>query len=997
MTPLDTKNYKVIRTLSFLLLFFYYGLFYAQNTGSEEDAPTENVFKGTTNDKVRTRFKHPEFELEKNGLISNVLSVINNSRENLNFTVDVLIPGSWQSLMPYDKVYNVAIKDTVSIPIFIVPSKLKKNNGEVLINCFLIDLDGQQIGDNSFLLRTKRKVAWEVEVKTANRFYFKNEEFNKKFEYSVINRGNYKQDIYVSHLFPKKNLYLSDTTDVEKVLKDTDNLLSLDIGEQAEFSYFASAIVQDTRNQKKVSNTSYNPYANTVYKKYGLLINSSEPKRSGKRSYKKTNKVSFIKLPNEIELQTYGYPSMPLTVEMIAQNVLGDYPFMSLNMRGNKKFSNGDNLVYSTQLNYYRSYYEQNQLKDSPWYVGYFGNRASLEVGQVGSGIVGISTFGKGIRGSLFLADRFKVTGFYSSANGLFDETGNQSFGGSFSTSLFNRIYLKAQVGRTENKALDRNINVITLQPNIKIGKRNKLNLILAQSTQELRGLTDKVGYRFGTSFSLNLYKPVSTNISLNYNDKNFGGGSSERKGITHKTTYTISDKWSAFLNNSYNSTRIPYIQDFEKVEFLEEIFFNNLLFSRRKKDAAEMYGIFYDMRNNIDVKSINRGLMYRTSLFDYQRNFQNSITLRAGYAKALISEPTKDHFSFDFTSLTRYKVWNFTTRYRYGVPTVSRRQQVGYNSTPQFIRISGQHQYMFKNKKLILETNANYNYSNIAANNSFGFYPELFYFNKKGWRFNLRLTYSYRSTDYTDIYAFNQDTNFSVNKTGKTQTSNFLLGMGIRKEFGIPIPFAKKRSSNIEFRTFYDINGNGIKDIDETELKNVVVSLGGNEVITDTQGVAKINKTPHKKYALNLFPLEDLKGWFPNIPDSLYIGRDEIHYLPFVRGVKIQGDVVLDRQKIAVTDERPFDLSNIKITATKDQSYSTLTDINGHFEFYLPNGKYIISMDESILSNNLRLSRNNIPIVLKENQESVYLSFYILEKRRKVIIRDFSKKKKKQ
>ena len=121
----------------------------------------------------------------------------------------------------------------------------------------------------------------------------------------------------------------------------------------------------------------------------------------------------------------------------------------------------------------------------------------------------------------------------------------------------------------------------------------------------------------------------------------------------------------------------------------------------------------------------------------------------------------------------------------------------------------------------------------------------------------------------------------------------------------------------------------------------------------------------------------------------------NKTHYFPFVRGVKIQGDVIVDLQKIAVAEDKMMDLSNIKITATKDITYNTLTDVNGHFEFYLPNGKYILNMDESILAGNLRLSRNNIPIVLKNTQESVYISFYILEKRRKVILRDFSKKKK--
>jgi len=744
------------KTLLFLFLVCCANITYAQET--DKTSNEENPFKGATFDKVRSRFNKPEIEIKKTGLISNVIKVINNSSENLNFRLDVLLPSGWTNIIENDKVYNIAIKDTLPIPVLLIPSKLKKNNSEVIINCFLIDLDGQQIGDNSFTLKTKRKVAWEVEVKTANRFYFKNDEYKKKFEYTVTNKGNYKQDIYVDHLIPKKDLYLTDTTDIDKVLKRTDNLLSLEIGQQADFSYSASAIIEDTRNQKKISNIGYDPYTNNKYKKYGLLINSSEPKRVSDVSNKKSNKVAFIKLPNEIELQTYGYPSLPLIVDLNIQNLMSDYPFMNLQMRGVKILNNNANLVYSTQLNYYKSYYEKNQLKDSPWYIGYFGERTSLEIGQVGSGITGISNFGHGIKGSLRFTDSSRITAFYSSSSSLFDQPESQSFGGSYYMSLFNRLSLKAQIGRTENKFNNRNINIITFQPGLRIGKRNRINLLASQSKQEIISQSDKTGYRFGGAFSLNLFKNQTTNINANYNDKNYGGGSSERKGLNQRTTLRLSNIWSTFLNNSYNSTLTPIIRDGEQQDYLEEVLFNTLMFSKRGKKTSNMYGMYYDVRDNLSINSINRGITYRTSVYLYEKNLQNSITLRAGYAKEITDAPTKDHFRFDFTSLTRYKVWNFTARYRLGVQNLNNSQISTNNTTPQYIRLSAQNQYVFKNKKLVLETNLNYSYLNVTKNNSLGIYPQLFYYAKKGWRFNLKLNYSHRSTDYSDIYQTDQD-----------------------------------------------------------------------------------------------------------------------------------------------------------------------------------------------------------------------------------------------
>ena len=148
-------------------------------------------------------------------------------------------------------------------------------------------------------------------------------------------------------------------------------------------------------------------------------------------------------------------------------------------------------------------------------------------------------------------------------------------------------------------------------------------------------------------------------------------------------------------------------------------------------------------------------------------------------------------------------------------------------------------------------------------------------------------------------------------------------------------------------------------------------------------------------EYDFDAFSLENLNGWFPNVTQTILVENDEIIYVPFVRGIKVYGDVVLDRQKIAVTDSGPTDLSRIKISATKGEKvYSSLTNNAGRFEFYLPFGDYIITMDEAILNDKLRVTRNNIPLKLKNSQDGVYVSFYIIEKRRKVIFTDFTKKK---
>jgi hypothetical protein len=228
-------------------------------------------------------------------------------------------------------------------------------------------------------------------------------------------------------------------------------------------------------------------------------------------------------------------------------------------------------------------------------------------------------------------------------------------------------------------------------------------------------------------------------------------------------------------------------------------------------------------------------------------------------------------------------------------------------------------------------------------------------------------------------------------NEVGRNYNQNVNIGASIKKDFGIPIPFIKKVSASLNFVSFYDINGNGEKENDEPAIENVAIRLGAKEVISNKKGEAAIKNIPMETYDFTAFALEDLQGWFPNINDSLQIVTSNTTYIPFVRGVKVYGDVVLDRQKIAIADtSKPFDLSRIKITAFNGKVYNTLTDVNGRFEFYMPNGDYIMTMDETILGERYTITRNNIPMTLTNKQDGVYISFYIIEKRKKVIIKEF-------
>jgi hypothetical protein len=67
------------------------------------------------------------------------------------------------------------------------------------------------------------------------------------------------------------------------------------------------------------------------------------------------------------------------------------------------------------------------------------------------------------------------------------------------------------------------------------------------------------------------------------------------------------------------------------------------------------------------------------------------------------------------------------------------------------------------------------------------------------------------------------------------------------------------------------------------------------------------------------------------------------------------------------------------------------LTGTDGSFEFYLPFGEYTISLDETILNGRYFILKNNYKVDLKGEVDNMFITFHILEKKRKVRVKKFN------
>ena len=833
---------------------------------------------------VSTKFSKPTEELKKGQIISNVLKIINHADIPLNFSVDAIFPGGWKRIDSKNQIHTAKPKDTVFIPIIILPTKLVNGNTEIIVNTFIIDEDGQQIGNNFFTLTTTKKVAWSIDIKNNTNLYFKNDENTKDFNFSINNNGNYNQDIFVSYTIPRKDLILTDT--LLKPLIEPNKTFTLLPGEKKEIKHKAIASSLNKRNENRISINNFLPLTNTQRIARTLIVNTSEPKIR-KTDLQRKTKINFIKLPNEIEANSFGYPNLPLIVDLTAQNILDNRSFLSLNLQGFKQLNPEASLVYFTQLNYSNSFFSNNVFKNAPWYVGYFDDKKSIEIGQVNGDLIGASSSGKGIKLGYQFNEKHSAGGFYVNSNGFFSsENSIISYGGWYKFKYNESIRLRASAGRSSNNFTERVNNSIILQPSVNFLNSHSISFIsgfnnLQFKVNDISQSTN--GYLIGTNYSsITFKKKLRSNINVRYNDKYFSNGSSERINISQRFNYQLSKDWIAIATNNFQKSNI-FNRNTDTFLYTQENFFSNVSFSKKTLKGSYQPGVFFEYRNFPNNSFVLRGLNFRYSLYNFEKNLLTSLFTRAGYAKPKNVIDSEEYFSLEMSGLFRYQTWSLTGRYNLGTfSSISSQQNQNNFSTPQSLRLSIQNQYLFPSRQFVLESNLIYSYNNIFKNHSLGIFPQLFYFSDSGWRFGLSANYMFTSSDFSSVYdTTNIGQNSNQLPVGPTVNSNLNLNFSLRKEFGVPIPFTNKTAASAKFVSFLDINGNNIKDKDEVSVQNIVVKLNKHEVITNFEGEASIKNVQQGKYKLEILPLEELNGWFSNTKDSIFINEDGINYIP--------------------------------------------------------------------------------------------------------------------
>lgn len=223
------------------------------------------------------------------------------------------------------------------------------------------------------------------------------------------------------------------------------------------------------------------------------------------------------------------------------------------------------------------------------------------------------------------------------------------------------------------------------------------------------------------------------------------------------------------------------------------------------------------------------------------------------------------------------------------------------------------------------------------------------------------------------------------LNQQGKTTP---YISASVRVRLHAPfVPIRKYYQ--LKMILFKDANSNGIMDAGEQPIMGQMVSLNGNNFVSDERGYVIFQNIDKGNFNADFGLSSKMKGWIPNdgTRQQFAVRGNEIIYVPYKMSKVLQGKLVLH---VDSNSNTKFSLANIKVTASSKDSlstFSTITDEEGEFYFNLPSGNYIITLSEGAFDENFQPTQFAQPADLVNNNTKD-LFFDIKQKKRQINIR---------
>jgi hypothetical protein len=622
--------------------------------------------------------------------------------------------------------------------------------------------------------------------------------------------------------------------------------------------------------------------------------------------------------------------------------------------------------------------------RESPFYV----RNTFVDLRKVDDGILlgnisrnyDISLYGRGAMGYLTDSSRHS---YYEAGlmDGNYNLVGIRNYEGSLNSSMawanyrkaWSRSILQTVAIYDHNRMLNEKDLQVSSEYSFRLDSQNKFDLRLgAANSQSLLSDTSKysgaVGLRYTGEFRRLYLRSENFLASAYYPGVKRGGRSFDEKinyrwnNISMGIGYTHFEFKPQYLNAENNSgthirndrVQVPValtLSESFSLSLTPQYFFETNQFSGYSPPLVA------------DIHSLDCGI--NVNYFGQGGGNKNAyIFSEIGVYRAPLVTGDESIFHYKVSLNARFNWFSLNAYVQggefYAADVGSRYfQNEDYTRT---IRVSPQITRDFFERRLHTELGFSYNESNVSY---------------KGIQINSRVDYDL--TPNTRVYVSIRS--YQYESPGVAVND---LRIGFLK--GLPQYQVYTQRKILRIFVYRDVNFNNKFDADEEVAKNALVKVNGELLITDMSGYALYKGLPKGEYEISA---PSRKGW--DAPERLVtINQRTRIELPLRKSSILMGRVTYDESKgivyeVAQNKEQIL----VRAVAPNGNEYTTKTDENGGFLFYMPPGQYEVGVAEDEMPDQVQCADCKQTVVLPERGSSE-VDFHFRIKEREVNLQKF-------
>jgi hypothetical protein len=934
-------------------------------------------------------------KIKASQLASNVIRVKNNTRKDMKLKLQISPPAGWKLFAEPIQEIELKAQDSVFIPVRVHPSVDLSGNTNYVVNAF-ISTESFTVTNAMWYIVVDKVSDWHAYT-NSNKIYFRSDSDTANFQVIISNTGNSDEYLQVK-IQPDKEIYVIDKegNDVHEIVKSVLVAAGQDTSLRFSARIHRNELLPDGAQEVNANKQ----------KKYRAKIRIVNEK-SGKTDNKSwSGNIDFLQLTNTVKVKDTKRNAIPLTVEANFYDLLSDHTYASLYLYGNRHFKNQAFLNYYFQANFIQNEYDPTSFMGNYQYVGYFNKRFSVEVGDIGANRSGSMLSGKGAKASVNILNN-NIGAMYVQRPKLWEAPSAWGYG-FFHRLQTKKIFWDNYYQRFDNVLSKVKADLFTSYLNFRLSRNHTIRIGGGYSLENHYWIPNDEkhisGYSARLGYSGN-FKKISLTLNAQYGTPNY----TPLRGVLSVSPairYRLNKNYAMELSSNYfNFQPIIYSKGVVQRDDLYNIQtnYNFKLLYNTNRNLFIFQPTYYTIASNL-VHANTGGMIFEYRLRS-RGNFKFYTNAFMGYTGFPKRADLNQVFVSYIRASFRYKFLQANIRYYYGPYYQIEQMQYMINQiNPQKLYANLYYDWWFLNNRMKLNLNLNYYLNTINSRHQLNTRPELFYYAKSGFRFSFYGRYIlYGQGEYIrELPSVGGQPRQEVVEA--SVISQFEIGAGVK--FNINVPIGLRGNCKVKVIAFRDMNGNGKKDINEQGINDMLIHITLNDTITNShsnpnnayqaqevydlvtnkKGEVEYVNVPQGDYVITARPLSSMGGWFDGKTFYRNIDHNKTIYIPLSKGARITGGILFERDRYG--SNKPMDLNGIRITAMNDdngKTYTTLTDKRGNFALYVPNGNYRIIMNEAAVGSSYEFLQNNIPIEVNKEFEDYNVSFYLVERQRKM------------